>query len=567
MTGPRACGRRGIVTSAFDLGRSGALRKLRGSAGRGVLLLFVCVGALTGCGSSDGTNESQTLRGTYSAFPESLDPALAFTLEATTALQNVYLPLLTYEHAEGAAGTELIPALARGLPKIDQGGRRYTLQLRPGLEYSDGTPVKASDFRFAIERLFRLNSPGSTFYTGIVGAEEFAKTKKGGIAGIETDDRSGEIVIHLVEPSGFFSFLLATIYSAPLPPGTPNEDQTKDPPPATGPYVITDLRLGRSWEYERNPVWEKVNGEAMPQLPGGHVEKIEFQVRTNPSTQVDEVEKGRVEWMKNPPPPDRYAELKRRYEGTQLRESSTISVYYFWMNTQQPFDDVRVRRAVNYAIDRAALERIYAGTLKATQQILPPQMPGFNRFDPYPHDLARAKKLVQQADPADREVTVWTNNLPPNDEAGEYYEQVLLQLGFEVELKAVDAANYFTLIGNAGTPNLDTGWGNWLLDYPHPNDYFQPQLAGESILPAGNTNWAQFDHPGLDAKIKELALQQLGPGQEREYAALDRAVMEQAPWAPFGTLTLATFVSDSIDLDEVIVSPIFGQDLTSFQFK
>jgi peptide/nickel transport system substrate-binding protein len=531
------------------------------------ILLLACA-ALAGCGSTGTSSQGHTLTGTYSSFPESLDPGLSFSLEGATALQNVYVPLLTYAHADGAAGTRLIPGLARALPKIDQGGKRYTLFLRPGLEYSDGTPVKASDFRFAIERLFRVNSVGSTFFTGIVGAEAFAKTKKGGIGGIATDDRSGKITIQLVQPSGSFKYVLGLTNAAPLPADTPSEDETASPPPATGPYVITDVRPGRSWGYERNPAWAKANHEAMPKLPSGHVDAIEFRVQPNTSTQVNEVEQGQVGWMKNPPPPDRYAEVKRRYEGTQFREDPTISVYYFWMNTQSPpFDDVRVRRAVNYAIDPAALERVYAGTVSPTQQVLPAQMPGYRRFEPYPHDLAKAKELVARAHPADRQITVWTNDIAPADEAGEYFEQVLGQLGFDVKLKEISGSTYFTLIGNAATPDLDAGWGNWLLDYPHPTDYFEPQLSGQSIAPVANTNWARFDDPAVNAKIRELARQQLGPKQEREYAALDREVMRQAPWAPFGSLTLGTFVSDQIDLDKLIVSPIYGQDLTSFEFR
>jgi peptide/nickel transport system substrate-binding protein len=543
-----------------NLGRSAA------TAGIGILL--ACA-ALTGCGSSsEDSEQGGVLTGTYVAFPESLDPGLSFTLEGATALQNVYLPLLTYAHASGAAGTELIPALAKDLPKIDQGGKRFTLFLRPGLQYSDGTPVKASDFRSSIERLFRINSVGSTFFTGIVGAEEFAKTKKGGIPGIETDDRSGKIVIHLTEPSGTFSYLLGLTYGALLPPGTPNEDLTAKPPPATGPYVITDVRPGRTWEYARNPAWAEANSKAMPDLPSGHVDTIKFKVQPNPNAQLNEVEQGKVDWMKNPPPPDRYADVKSKYEGTQFSEQLAISVYYFWLNTQKPpFDDLEVRQAVNYAIDPAALERIYAGTIKGTQQILPPQMPGYEKFELYPHNLAKAKELVKQANPSDRQVTIWTNNIPPADEAGEYFEQVLRQLGFEVKLKTVDASTYFTLISNTSTPDLDAGWSNWLLDYPHPNDYFQPQLSGEAILPTGNTNWAMFDDPAINAKIKQLGSEQLGPQQEDEYAALDKEVMEQAPWAPFGTLSLGTFVSDHIDVEKVIVSPIFGQDLTSFELK
>src|SRR3954451_13181014 len=181
-------------------------KKGRSTAAAGIVILVACA-ALSGCGSSSEESEGGgTLTGTYSAFPESLDPGLSCTLEGATALQNVYIPLLTYAHANGAAGTKLIPGLAKDLPKIDQGGRRYTLFLRPGLQYSDGTPVKASDFRFVVERLFRINSVGSTFFTGIVGAERFAKSKKGGIPGIVADDRSGRIVIHLNEPSGVFEY-------------------------------------------------------------------------------------------------------------------------------------------------------------------------------------------------------------------------------------------------------------------------------------------------------------------------------------------------------------------------
>jgi peptide/nickel transport system substrate-binding protein len=542
------------------------VRGCRSSISR-IAVICLLVAALGGCGSGEDSGQSRVLRGTYNSFPDYLDPALSFTLEGATALHASYIPLLTYAPASGKAGTELIPGLAKALPEIDQGGRRYTLFLRPGLEYSDGTPVRASDFRFAVERLFRLNSGGSSFYTNIVGAERFARTKKGGIGGIVTDDRSGKIVIHLDEPSGYFSDILGLQFAAPLPPSTPAEDQTAHPPPATGPYVITAVKPGRSWEYERNPAWG-ANGGAMPDFPDGHVDKIELEVRSNPIAQLEEVEKGKVDWMKNPPPPERYAEVRDRYEGTQFREERTISIYYFWMNTQAPpFDDPRVRRAVNYAVDPEALERIFAGTLKGTQQVLPPLMPGYEKFELYPHNLAKAKKLIAEAAPADRQITVWTFNLPPSDEAGEYYEQVLRQLGFETKLKVVDFSTYFALIGNSSTPDLDTGFANWLLDYPHPNDYFAAQLSGESILPNGNTNWALFDDPEVNAKTRELGRRPLGPKQEREYAELDRQVMREAPWAPFGNLTLGTFVADSIDLDKLVVSPIYGQDLTSFEFK
>ena len=184
----------------------------------------------------------------------------------------------------------------------------------------------------------------------------------------------------------------------------------------------------------RNPVWASTNSKAMPDLPSGHVDAIRIKIVSNPATQVNDIETGKADWMKAPPPPDRIAEIEKKYEGTQFRSEPTISNFYFWMNTQKPpFDDLRVRRAVNYAIDPAALERIYSGTLRATQQILPPGMPGYRKYAPYPHDLAKARELIARADPTDRNVTVWTDNYSPNDEAGEYYESVLRKLGFHTD--------------------------------------------------------------------------------------------------------------------------------------
>jgi peptide/nickel transport system substrate-binding protein len=298
------------------------------------------------------------------------------------------------------------------------------------------------------------------------------------------------------------------------------------------------------------------------------VDRIEVTVLRNESTQVNDIEQGTYEWMQNSPPIDRYAAVQSKYEGTQFRVEPQINTYYFWMNTTRaPFDDPEVRKAVNYAVEPEALERIYAGQISASQQILPRGMPGYERFELYPPDLAKAKQMIAAANPSDRKIVVWTNDEGPSRAAGEYYEGVLKEIGLEPTLKVINADNYFAILSNTSTPELDTGWGNWFEDYPHPNDFFQPLLSGESIAPTGNSNWAQIDDPKLNAKIAQLGREQLGPRQEREYAQLDREFMEQAPWAPYGNSTVATFVSSAIDLDKVIFNPTFGQDLTSFQFK
>ena len=524
---------------------------------------------LAGCGSgTSDPGDGGVLRATFSSFPDYLDPALSHSEEGWTAIYDTYVPLLTYRHADGKAGSEVIPGLARALPKISEDGLTYRFRLRDGLRYSNGKPVVASDFKRAVERVFVLNSSGSPFFTDIVGATEFAKTKKGGISGIVTDDQSGEITIKLTHPRGTFLQELALPFTAPLPAGTPDEDLTGNPPAATGPYEIVSSKPGRGWSYARNPYWAKANAKAMPQLPGGSVDRIEVTVVRNASSQVDDVEAGSFDWMENPPPPDRYAEVKDSYEGTQFRTEPTESTYFFWMNTTQPpFDDLRVRRAVNYAVDPEALERIYAGQVVPTQQILPPGMPGYEHFELYPYNLGKAKKLIADADPADRQITVWTDDERSQEEAGSYLAEVLKDVGFEAKLQVVNSDNYFSLVGNQSTSNLDIGWASWFQDYPHPNDFFQPMFAEESIFPTNTSNLARFADPKVSAKIAELAEQPLTPAVEAEYADLDREVMEQAPWVPYGTGTLGTFVSSAIDLDQVIYNPTFNQDLTSFRFK
>jgi peptide/nickel transport system substrate-binding protein len=542
------------------------LRKL------GLVLLLVASTAtlavgLAACGGSS-SKEGGTFTGSFASFPDYLDPGLSYTQEGWTAMYDTYIPLLTYKRANGEEGSEIEPGLAESMPKISNGGKTYELTLQKGLKYSDGTPVKASDFKSSIERLFKINSPGFFFYESIVGAEKFAETKKGGIPGIKTDDATGKIVIELTAPRSTFVNELGMLFAAPVPPDTPASNQTKSPPPATGPYYITKSEPGRGWSYERNPYWAKANGPKIDGVGDGHFDKVRIDVVRNDATQVNEIETDKTMWMQTLVPADQRQRIIDKYEGTQFRIDHPINIYYFWMNNEKaPFDNVKVRQAVNYAIDSAALERIYAGSLSAAHQILPEGMPGHEAINLYPHDMAKAKQLFKEANPSDKDITVWTDDESPNNDAGAYFQDVLNQLGFNAKLKTLNADNYFTIIGNETTPDLDAGWTDWYEDYPHPNNFMQPLLSGESIAPTNNLNFSRIDNPEFNEKISKLAEKELGPEQEAQYAELDKAAMEEAVWAPYGTNTTSTFVDSEIDLEKVIFNPTFGHSLTSFQLK
>ncbi|MGA9374368.1 MAG: ABC transporter substrate-binding protein, partial [Mycobacterium sp.] len=140
--------------------------------------------------------------------------------------------------------------------------------------------------------------------------------------------------------------------------------------------------------------------------------------------------------------------------------------------------------------------------------------------------------------------------------------------GFNATLKVIAGDVYFTTIGNQSTPDLDTGFGNWFQDFPHPDDFFRPLLNSAAILPTNGNNFSRASYPELDAKMDELLTKQLTDGDtEAQYAALDKAYMEQAAWAPYGNEQFTTFVSDRIDFDKAYHHLLFNQDWSALALK
>jgi peptide/nickel transport system substrate-binding protein len=538
------------------------LRKL------GVVAILVLAGSLilAACGSSSssGGKEGGTLSILTPSFTDFEDPQLGYEATGWEARYNVYIPLLTYAHAEGQAGTKVIPGLAEALPKITNGGKTYSLTLRKGLKYSDGSPVKASDVKFAFQRIFKTNSKGIPLFTNISGATDFESGKASDISGITADDKTGKIVFNLDKPDGSFVYVLGLQFGAPVPQSTPLKYDPSNPIPSTGPYMFTNITPGKSWTQERNPQWAKNNAKILPDLPGGHLDKITSTVVTNYSSATTQVEQNKADDLTDPPPTDLLGDVESRY-ADRFQKQPTVSTYYFYMNTKTPpFNDLKVRQAVNYALDPAALQRIYGGLQDPTQQVIPPTMEGYKKIELYPHNLAKAKQLMKEANPSDKDITVFTDTDTPNDKAGEYMQSVLKSLGFNAKLKIVNGSVYFDVIGNQSTPNNDIGWNDWFEDFPHPTDFFDPLLNGENIAKTANLNTGLYNNPAVNKKIDELAQKPLSQTAS-QYAALDKQVMQDAPWAPFGTRSLSTFTSDRVNFGDLIWSPVFQDDYSSFQ--
>ena len=539
-------------------------------------LIIVCVVSLAAfgvaaCGSDDssggggGSGGDITINAT--SFPDYIDPQLSYTVEGWEVLWNVYTPLLTYKHARGKEGTEVVPALAEALPDISPDGKTYKLKLRPNMKYSDGTPIKASDFAYAIQRLFKTDSGGSVFYDVIAGAREYADGAADTITGITTDDATGDITIQLTEPNGTFDNLLGLMFAAPIPPSTPLDvDATNNPPPASGPFMFTGVDAPRRLTMERNPHFQTVKDAGADEVTDAGVDKITLIENKNQSAQVTDIMQNKVDFMMDPVPSDRLQEVKSRYSD-RFRMEDSINTYYMFMNTEQaPFNDLKVRQAINYAIDPEALNRIFGGRLHPTQQVLPPGMPGYQEYTLYPGpDMDKARALIAEANPADRDITVWTDDEPDRKRIGEYYHDLLTQLGFNATLKVIAGDVYWTTVGNQSTPDVDTGFADWFQDFPHPDDFFRPLLHGDSILPTNGNNLSRVNIAENNAKMDELVTKQItDDGVEQQYADLDKAYMEQAVWAPYGNEQFTTFLSERMDFDKSYHHLLFKQDFTSF---
>ncbi len=212
----------------------------------------------TGSGSTASTGgggkEGGTINVLSGTAPDNLDPQVGYTTQAAEADWLVYTPLVTYKHVAGKDGGSLIPGLAAALPTVSADGKTYTATLRTGLKFSDGKPVKASDFKYTIERAIKTPWGGKSFYTSnIVGAAEYDKGKAKDISGITVDDASGKITIKLVAAYGAFDNILALPSSGLVPTGTPMKPLPNNPPAGAGEYMFAGVSANRGYTLKKNP--------------------------------------------------------------------------------------------------------------------------------------------------------------------------------------------------------------------------------------------------------------------------------------------------------------------------
>jgi peptide/nickel transport system substrate-binding protein len=536
-----------------------------------LLLAAAAAAVLASCGG--GTSDRQQAGGsivtTIGGFPV-LDPGIDYSYEGSSAFWNVYLPLLTYRRASGIPGTQLIPGLAEHLPRIGDGGRRYDLQLRPGLRYSDGTPVRASDFEHTIQRALHLESAATSFFESIVGADTYIDggRARADIPGITADDATGRITIRLTKPDSTFPYALASTTAGLVPGDTPFTDQSKHPAPGTGPLRIASVTPSRAFVLERNPRYTP-----LPGIPAAKLDRVTVRLVQSPEREAQDVLRNTTDLSQDTPPGAQLREARTEH-ADRYHEAPANYTYFLFLNTQEPpFDALAVRQAVNVAVDKRAVARLDAGLLKPSCNFLPEKVPGYVAIDPCPYgdpagkpDLARARRLVQQAGAEGEHVGVWGPTTGPQSAIATYVAGVLDDIGLDAQLRTVDASVYFDQV-SARSTHAQIGVFNWVQDFPHPSNFLF--LFGSStIQPTHNLNLSVVRDPRIDAGLDRLA-RTTDPGRlASEAAALDRRLVDQAYLVPLGEAKTTVLASDRVDLEHCSTeSPIYGVDLADVCLK
>lgn len=508
--------------------------------------------------ASTASHKGGTLRVVGFEALDSIDPAIAFGVGSWSVLNLTNDGLVAYRRTGGIAGNTLVPDLAVALPKATDGGRTYTFQLRSHLVYSDGQPVKASDFRRAVERVFTVpSSPdvanGAQFFEGIAGVAECERhwgtcdLSKG----IVTDDSAGTVTFHLTAADGDFMAKLALPSASAVPASVGKRNVGNLPVPATGPYMIvsSDAKQTRVIRNPRFRVWSRLA------KPEGYPDEIVWIVVTGVEKQLDMIVDGSADTMVGStfdrPDPQRMERLRAQFPA-QFHPWVSGTIFFFMNTRVPPFDVLDVRRAVNLAIDRSKLVELLGGPLQAEAacQILLPSTQGYEPYCPYtanPNpggtwtapDGVAAQRLVDASGRKSTPVTVAVFGRFIG--AGQYVAKVLSDLGFKVTLrKAARDQLLAELSDPVKGPKIQSVVVAWFPDFP---------AASSTILPLFTCddpgNFGRMCDPTVSARIREaLDLQQNDPALAGQaWAVVDQSIVDFAPIAALVNQRESDFVS------------------------
>ncbi len=507
--------------------RVGGLRALL------ALAVSICALVLSGAGAQASSEQGDGfVRLVFDSTDiDSLDPALSYTGSTGVLLDTTCARLVS----DG-------PEVAARLPRVSRDRRTFHFTLRSGFRFSDGAPVQASAFARAIDRTLapQMKSPWAAYTSDIVGADAVLAGKTEHASGVVA--RGSSLTIRLKRPTP--DFLARTGFMCAVPPDLPADREGNVAFPAAGPYYVAEYRPGERAVIRRNPYY----GGKRPQRVEGFTVDI---AAISHDEVVDRIERGEADWgwATAPVLVDAARGLVRKYGVNRSRFFVKPGFIFrgFALNTSRPLfaDNPKLRRAVNFAIDRAALRRAGGGALESrlTDQYLPPGMAGFKDVQIYRlegPDLRRARALAR-GNTRDGKAVLYTLNTPPMLAFAQTIRQNLAKIGLDVQIKGVPRPAYFGRLGATGP--YDIGFAPWLTDYDDPYAVLNVLFDGRFV---GSTNWSRLDSPEYNRLLRRTSLLQ-GAARYRAYGSLDvKLAREASPVVAIDYLNEATFVSERL---------------------
>jgi peptide/nickel transport system substrate-binding protein len=472
--------------------------------------------------------------------------------------------LTAYQRVGGSGSVQLVPDLAVSLPSPTDGGTTYTFQLRRGIRFSNGQLVRPEDFRRALQRDLILGPGplyGDPFADVIGGAACAAHPRHCDLSrGVVVDDAANTVTFHLVAPDTEFLSRLSLPDAVAVPAATPMRNIGLHPLPATGPYMWGKLTNNVA-VLVRNPYFRQWSHAAQPD---GYPDRIVYRLLPNLSAEITAIERGRADFTIAGPPPDLVDELQTRFPSQLHLTPGIASVNYLALNTRvAPFTDVRVRRALNYAIDRAKVAGLL-GYTRPSCQLLPPYFPGYRPYCPYtldPNpagawrapDLYKAERLIAASHTRGTPITIWNftsqvfgQDLTPIEP---YLVSLLDRLGYPTRVENLSGINAPLRFADSRTRAQAalTGTNPW---YPSPSQIIQANFACQSFRPdsTANANLSEFCDHRLDTQIAQaLAAESANsPDTASLWAQADRTLTNRAPFVALTIPTTVDFVSGRV---------------------
>ncbi len=531
-------------------------------AGKFVVLCSVValVVVAAGQGSTNASHRGGTLKLYAKAAGGTLDPQVNYTLEYWQLFQATYDGLLAFKKAGGNDAFTVVPDLAQNLPTPTNGGKTWVFKLRSGIKFSNGAPLTVNDVVASLRRIFKVKSPTSgTFYAGIVGAKAcLAKpatcTLKGGVIG---NAKANTVTINLIAPDPEFKYRLAVPHATIVPAGSPTKDAGTKPLPGTGAYYFASYDPNKQLVMKRNPNFKEWSHAAQPD---GYPDQIVESYGLTVEAQVTAVENGQADWTYENVPADRLGEIGTKY-ASQVHVEPLTAFWYLPMNVNlPPFNNLKARQAVNYAIDRNAAVKIFGGPNLATPscQVLPPGFPGHQDYCPYTKspgtkwsapDVAKAKQLVKESGTAGQKVTVYSSDDEVNKAMAVYTQSVLNEIGYKASVKPISVNIFFTYVQNTKN-KVQINVQQWYQDYPAASDFLYILFGCESFHPGSDSsiNFSGFCNKPINAQMHKAL--KLGVTNEAAanvlWAKIDRQVTDQAPMATLFSPKHLDFVSKRV---------------------